>query len=154
MAENCDFNSNERGSGNMKKEVVANTERKFDNGAQSIDDLNALIARVSEAQKIMATFSQEQVDKIVEAMAIAANSHRIPLAKMAVEETGMGIVEDKVIKNHFAAEEVYNKYRHTKTCGVIEHDATNGITKIAEPLGVIAGASPPRTELPPRCRVS
>ena len=142
MAENCDFNSNERGSGNMKKEVVANTERKFDNGAQSIDDLNALIARVSEAQKIMATFSQEQVDKIVEAMAIAANSHRIPLAKMAVEETGMGIVEDKVIKNHFAAEEVYNKYRHTKTCGVIEHDATNGITKIAEPLGVIAGVIP------------
>ena len=108
----------------------------------TIDDLNALIERVSKAQKILATYSQEQVDKIFEAMAIAANANRIPLAKMAVEETGMGVVEDKVIKNHFAAEEIYNKYRHTKTCGVLEHDATNGLTKIAEPLGIIAGVIP------------
>ena len=110
--------------------------------AKSLDDLNEIIARVHKAQKEFATYSQEQVDKIFEAVAIAANQNRIPLAKMAVEETGMGIVEDKVIKNHFAAEEIYNKYRHAKTCGVIERDATNGMTKIAEPLGVIAGVIP------------
>ena len=108
----------------------------------TIDDLNALIDRVGQAQKVLATYSQEQVDKIFEAMAIAANANRIPLAKMAVEETGMGVVEDKVIKNHFAAEEIYNKYRHTKTCGVLEHDETNGLTRIAEPLGIIAGVIP------------
>ena len=108
----------------------------------STGDLDALIARVSAAQKILATYSQEQVDKIFAAMAIAANAQRIPLAKMAVEETGMGIVEDKVIKNHFAAEEIYNKYRHTKTCGILEQDKTNGLTKIAEPLGIIAGVIP------------
>lgn len=108
----------------------------------SIEDLNALIEKVSKAQKIMATYSQEQVDKIFQAMAIAANAARIPLAKMAVAETGMGIVEDKVIKNHFAAEEIYNKYRNAKTCGVLEHDDTNGLTRIAEPLGIIAGVIP------------
>jgi len=111
-------------------------------GVTSTGDLDALIARVSAAQKILATYSQEQVDKIFAAMAIAANAQRIPLAKMAVEETGMGIVEDKVIKNHFAAEEIYNKYRHTKTCGILEQDKTNGLTKIAEPLGIIAGVIP------------
>lgn len=126
----------------MKKENCCETKLVTDNGAKSIEDLNSLIARVHEAQKVLATYNQEQVDKIFEAMAIAANSHRIPLAQMAVEETGMGIVEDKVIKNHFAAEEIYNKYRHTKTCGVIERDATNGITRIAEPLGIIAGVIP------------
>ena len=119
-----------------------NTATSTQSTINTIDDLNALIERVSKAQKILATYSQEQVDKIFEAMAIAANANRIPLAKMAVEETGMGVVEDKVIKNHFAAEEIYNKYRHTKTCGVLEHDATNGLTKIAEPLGVIAGVIP------------
>ena len=113
-----------------------------DKVAQSLDDLNEIIARVQKAQKEFATYSQEQVDKIFEAVAIAANQNRIPLAKMAVAETGMGVVEDKVIKNHFAAEEIYNKYRHAKTCGVIERDATNGMTKIAEPLGVIAGVIP------------
>ena len=113
-----------------------------DKVAQSLDDLNEIIARVQKAQKEFATYSQEQVDKIFEAVAIAANQNRIPLAKMAVAETGMGVVEDKVIKNHFAAEEIYNKYRHAKTCGVIERDATNGLTKIAEPLGVIAGVIP------------
>ncbi len=120
------------------KDTAATTQASIN----TIDDLNALIERVSKAQKILATYSQEQVDKIFEAMAIAANANRIPLAKMAVEETGMGVVEDKVIKNHFAAEEIYNKYRNTKTCGVLEHDATNGLTKIAEPLGIIAGVIP------------
>lgn len=116
--------------------------RLNDNGAKSIDDLNVIIDRVKSAQEVLATYNQEQVDKIFQAVAIAANKNRISLAKMAVEETGMGVVEDKVIKNHFAAEEIYNKYRHAKTCGVIEHDATNGLTKIAEPLGVIAGVIP------------
>ena len=87
------------------KDTAATTQASIN----TIDDLNALIERVSKAQKILATYSQEQVDKIFEAMAIAANANRIPLAKMAVEETGMGVVEDKVIKNHFAAEEIYNK---------------------------------------------
>lgn len=126
----------------MKKQNCCDTELVTENGAKSIDDLNGVISRVHEAQKIFADYSQEQVDKIFEAVAIAANSARIPLAKMAVEETGMGVVEDKVIKNHFAAEEIYNKYRHTKTCGVLERDVTNGLTKIAEPLGIIAGVIP------------
>ncbi len=116
--------------------------RNADVPVTTIDDLNGVISRVKEAQKVFATYSQEQVDKIFEAVATAANSMRIPLAKMAVEETGMGIVEDKVIKNHFAAEEISNKYRHVKTCGVIERDTTNGLTKIAEPIGVIAGVIP------------
>lgn len=106
------------------------------------DDLNVVIDRVKTAQEVFATYTQEQVDKIFAAVALAANDARIPLAKMAVEETGMGIVEDKVIKNHFAAEEIYNKYRHAHTCGVIERDETNGLTKVAEPLGVIAGIIP------------
>ena len=105
-------------------------------GARTIDDLNIVIDRVKTAQEVFATYTQEQVDKIFAAMALAANDARIPLAKMAVEETGMGVVEDKVIKNHFAAEEIYNKYRDAKTCGVIERDATNGFTKLAEPLGI------------------
>ncbi|MBQ8436878.1 MAG: bifunctional acetaldehyde-CoA/alcohol dehydrogenase [Alphaproteobacteria bacterium] len=119
-----------------------NTVTEVSTNVNSTSDLDALIARVSAAQKILATYSQEQVDKIFAAMATAANAQRIPLAKMAVEETGMGIVEDKVIKNHFAAEEIYNKYRHTKTCGILEQDTTNGLTKIAEPLGIIAGVIP------------
>lgn len=111
-------------------------------GVKTIDDLNVIIDRVKTAQEVLATYTQEQVDKIFAAMALAANDARIPLAKMAVEETGMGVVEDKVIKNHFAAEEIYNKYRDAKTCGVIERDDTNGYTKVAEPLGVIAGVVP------------
>lgn len=126
----------------MKKENCCETEFVTGNGAKSIDDLNEVIARVHEAQKVFATYSQEQVDKIFEAVATAANCARIPLAKMAVEETGMGVVEDKVIKNHFAAEEIYNKYRNVKTCGILERDMTNGLTKIAEPLGIIAGVIP------------
>lgn len=126
----------------MKEKGCCEAVTVKDNGAKSIDDLNGVIDRVKAAQKVLATYSQEQVDKIFQAMAIAANSARIPLAKMAVEETGMGVVEDKVIKNHFASEEIYNKYRCVQTCGVIERDETNGLTKIAEPLGVIAGVIP------------
>ena len=92
----------------------------------SVEKLEALLARVREAEKIFATYSQEQVDKIFKAAAIAANKARIPLAKMAVEETGMGVVEDKIIKNHYAAEYIYNAYKNTKTCGVIEEDSAFG----------------------------
>lgn len=126
----------------MKDKDKVCCEKLEENGAKSIDDLNVVIDRVKSAQEVLATYSQEQVDRIFEAVAIAANKNRIPLAKMAVEETGMGIVEDKVIKNHFAAEEIYNKYRNVRTCGVIERDETNGLTKVAEPLGVIAGVIP------------
>ncbi|MEG1845289.1 MAG: bifunctional acetaldehyde-CoA/alcohol dehydrogenase [Oscillospiraceae bacterium] len=108
----------------------------------SVEMLEAAIKKVRKAQKIFATFSQEQVDKIFKAAAIAANKQRIPLAKMAVAETGMGIVEDKVIKNHYAAEYIYNAYKDTKTCGVLEEDKAFGIKKIAEPIGLIAAVIP------------
>ncbi|MBQ7645750.1 MAG: aldehyde dehydrogenase family protein, partial [Clostridia bacterium] len=104
----------------------------------SLDKLEALIAKVKKAQEQFSSFTQEQVDKIFFAAAVAANRQRIPLAKSAVEETGMGVVEDKVIKNHYASEYIYNKYRSTRTCGVIEEDKAMGIKKIAEPIGVIA----------------
>jgi acetaldehyde dehydrogenase/alcohol dehydrogenase len=104
--------------------------------------LQELIARVKIAQEEFATFSQAQVDRIFQQAAIAANEARIPLAKMAVAETGMGIVEDKVIKNHFASEMIYNKYKNEKTCGVIEEDKHFGIQKIAEPVGILAGIVP------------
>ncbi|HIR69552.1 MAG TPA: bifunctional acetaldehyde-CoA/alcohol dehydrogenase [Candidatus Pelethousia gallinarum] len=108
----------------------------------SLETLEAAFARVRRAQAVFATYSQEQVDRIFLAAATAANKARIPLAKMAVEETGMGVVEDKVIKNHYAAEYIYNAYKHTKTCGVIEEDKAYGIMKIAEPIGVIAAVIP------------
>ena len=104
--------------------------------------LENLIKRVKRAQKEFATFSQTQVNAIFKAAATAADKARIPLAKMAVEDTGMGIVEDKIIKNHFAAEYIYNKYKNEKTCGVIRSDRTNGTKIVAEPLGVIAGIIP------------
>lgn len=106
---------------------------------QHIDDL---VNRVSKAQKEYATFSQEKVDEIFKRVALKLSSLRIPLAKMAVEETGMGVLEDKVIKNHFAAEYIYNKYKNTKTCGVLEEDRLNGIMKVGDPIGVIAGIIP------------
>ena len=115
------------------------TERKI---VDSVETLEETLARVKEAQKKFATYTQEQVDKIFLAAAIAANQARIPLAKMAVEETGMGVVEDKVIKNNYAAEYIYNAYKNTKTCGVIEEDKAYGIKKIAEPIGVIAAVIP------------
>ena len=105
-------------------------------------ELTQRIAELRKAQKQFAEFTQEQVDKIFRAAALAANHNRIRLAKMAVEETGMGIVEDKVIKNHFAAEYIYNKYKDMKTCGVLEEDNTYGVTKVAEPIGVIAAIVP------------
>ena len=108
----------------------------------SVETLTAKMEDMRKAQKIFSTYTQEQVDKIFLAAATAANKARIPLAKMAVEESGMGLVEDKIIKNHYAAEYVYNAYRHTKTCGVIEEDPTYGIKKIAEPVGLIAAVIP------------
>ncbi|WP_455799648.1 bifunctional acetaldehyde-CoA/alcohol dehydrogenase [Clostridium butyricum] len=105
-------------------------------------ELTQRITELRRAQKEFATFTQEQVDKIFRAAAIAANNERIRLAKMAVEETVMGIVEDKVVKNHFAAEYIYNQYKDMKTCGVLEEDHTYGVTKVAEPIGVIAAIVP------------
>lgn len=106
------------------------------------EDLEILISRVKKAQRILATLPQEQIDKIFRAAALAANKARIPLAKMAVEETRMGIVEDKVIKNHFASEYIYNKHKDAKTCGIIAEDKVNGTKIVAEPLGVLAGVVP------------
>ncbi len=108
----------------------------------SVESFEKKLASVREAQKIFATYTQEQVDKIFFEAAMAANQARIPLAKMAVEETGMGVVEDKVIKNHFASEYIYNAYRDTKTCGVLEEDKAFGTKKIAEPIGVVAAVIP------------
>ena len=108
----------------------------------STETLQKLIDNVRKAQKEFSTFSQEKVDKIFLAAAMAANKARIPLAKMAVEETGMGVIEDKVIKNNYAAEYIYNKYKDVKTCGVIEEDKAYGIRKVAEPIGLIAAVIP------------
>ena len=104
--------------------------------------VDEIVAKVAEAQKKYAEYTQEQVDYIFRRVALKLSSLRIPLAKMAVEETGMGVVEDKVIKNHFASEYIYNKFKNTKTCGILEEDKANGLIKIAEPLGVIAGVIP------------
>ena len=108
----------------------------------SVEKLNEAITRTRKAQRLFATYTQEQVDRIFLAAASAATKARIPLAKMAVEETGMGVVEDKVIKNNYASEYIYNAYKDTKTCGVIEEDKAFGIKKIAEPIGVIAAVIP------------
>ncbi|MFW5801927.1 MAG: bifunctional acetaldehyde-CoA/alcohol dehydrogenase [Spirochaeta sp.] len=119
-----------------------------DTAKQQVQELTAaevcdqVIRRVAAAQKQYANYTQEQVDTIFRKAAMAANLQRIPLAQMAVEETGMGVLEDKVIKNHFAAEYIYNTYKDTQTCGIVERDTTNGITKILEPVGVIAGVIP------------
>ena len=108
----------------------------------NIDALNQLLDRVKKAQKEYSNFTQEQVDKIFKAAATAADKARIPLARMAAEETGMGVLEDKIIKNHFASEYIYNKHKNAKTCGVIKVDKENGIKTVAEPLGIIAGIIP------------
>ncbi len=125
-----------------KKEQAVTPETPATGLVDNLDALIAKMAEVKEAQRIFSTYTQEQVDKIFKAAAIAANQARIPLAKMAVEETGMGVVEDKVIKNHYAAEYIYNKYKDTKTCGVVEEDKAFGATKIAEPIGVVAAVIP------------
>ena len=108
----------------------------------SVEQLEKAIERVRKAQEIFSAYNQEQVDRIFRAAAIAVNKERIPLAELAVEETGMGIVEDKVIKNHYASEYIYNKYKDTKTCGVIEENKAYGTRTIAEPIGVIAAVIP------------
>ena len=120
-------------------EVNMTGERK---SVESVERLEEVIASVREAQRKYATYTQEQVDKIFLAAATAANKQRIPLAKLAVEETGMGVVEDKVIKNNYASEYIYNAYKNTKTCGVIEENKEYGIKKVAEPIGVIAAVIP------------
>ena len=117
-------------------------EKKIYTTVDSVETLNAAFNTTREAQRKFATYTQEQVDKIFLAAASAADKARISLAKLAVEETGMGIVEDKVIKNHYAAEYIYNAYKDTKTCGVIEEDEAYGIQKIAEPIGVVAAVIP------------
>ena len=108
----------------------------------NVDTLKEVIAKVREAERKFATYSQEKVDEIFKAAAIAANTARIPLAKLAVEETGMGIVEDKIIKNHYAAEYIYNKYRNEKTCGVVEEDNIYGLKKVLEPVGILGAVIP------------
>ena len=124
---------------NNESEVVEVVETSSVN---SVEALNQMIKRAKKAQEIYSTFSQEQVDAIFKAAAVAADKARIPLAKMAVKDTGMGIVEDKIIKNHFASEYIYNKHKNAKTCGIIKEDKINGIKIVAEPLGVIAGIIP------------
>ncbi len=108
----------------------------------SVETLEKALKRLRSAQEEFSHFTQEQVDKIFFAAASAANQHRIDLAKMAVEETGMGLMEDKVIKNHFASEYIYHKYKDVKTCGVIEENKSYGVTKIAEPIGILAAVIP------------
>lgn len=124
------------------KSVMAKSVKTERTPIESVEALEEAIARVRKAQEIFATYTQEQVDKIFLAAATAANQARLPLAKMAVEETGMGVVEDKVIKNNYAAEHIYNAYKNTKTCGVIEEDKAYGTKKIAEPIGVVAAVIP------------
>eukprot|EP00887_Chlorella_sp_A99_P006620 scaffold3.g6620.t1 len=110
--------------------------------ATDLDRLQDKLSAAKAAQEKYARFSQEQVDEVFKAAALAANQARVPLAKMAVKETGMGVIEDKVTKNHFASEFIYNKYKKTKTCGIIEEDHSAGVTKVAEPVGVVAGIVP------------
>ncbi len=126
----------------MAKNAEAKAEVKVPEVIDNIEALQAKIQAMRAAQKVFATYTQEQVDKIFKAAAIAANKARIPLAKMAVEETGMGVVEDKVIKNNYAAEYIFNAYKNTKTCGVIEEDKAYGTKVIAEPIGLIAAVIP------------
>jgi len=133
-------NSKNNAKATEEKAVV--TEVKDSNIVDSVEALEAKLAQVREAQKKFSTYTQEQVDKIFKAAAIAANQARIPLAKLAVEETGMGVVEDKVIKNNYAAEYIYNAYKNTKTCDIIERDESFGTIKVAEPIGVVGAVIP------------
>ena len=110
--------------------------------SEGLEELNTLVAKVQSAQKIFSTYTQEQVDAIFRAAALAAADQRIPLAKMAAEESGMGVIEDKVIKNHFSSEYIYNKYKDDKTCGILEVDDEMGIMVMAEPIGTICGVVP------------
>ncbi len=127
-----------------KKKVVESLEKSLciSERVETLEQLEVLISKVKKAQKIYETYSQEQVDKIFKAAAAAANKARIPLAKMAVKETQMGVLEDKIIKNHLASEYIYNKHKNAKTCGIISEDKENGIKIVAEPLGILAGIIP------------
>lgn len=122
--------------------MAKNPENKLPETINSVTALQAKISSMREAQKKFASFTQEQVDKIFFEASMAANKLRIPLARLACEETGMGILEDKVIKNHYAAEYTYNKYKRVQTCGVIEKDDSYGIKKIAEPVGIVGAVIP------------
>ena len=126
------------------KKTVDKLEKALNKSSvvDSAEQFELLIERVKKAQKIYSTFSQEKVDAIFKAAATAADKARIPLARMAVEETGMGVLEDKIIKNHFASEYIYNKHKNAKTCGIIKEDIANGTKIVAEPLGIIAGIIP------------
>ncbi len=121
---------------------MADQKKTVSKTIETAEDLEKALKKLRAAQEKFAGYTQEQVDQIFKAAATAADKMRIPLAKLAVEETGMGVVEDKVIKNHYAAEYIYNAYKNTKTCGVIEEDPVYGIKKIAEPIGVIAAVIP------------
>ena len=127
-----------------KQNDVEKLEKAYNasNLVDSVESFEALIDRVHKAQEEYSHFSQEQVDKIFKAAATAADKARIPLARMAIEETGMGVLEDKIIKNHFASEYIYNKHKNVKTCGIIKEDKANGTKIVAEPLGVLAGIIP------------
>ncbi|MCQ2753740.1 MAG: bifunctional acetaldehyde-CoA/alcohol dehydrogenase [bacterium] len=128
----------------QEEKTLESLEKSYNSSGlvDSIESLDALILRVKKAQELYSTYSQEQVDKIFKAAATAANKVRIQLAKMAVEDTGMGVVEDKIIKNHFASEYIFNKHKNAKTCGVIKEDKINGTKIVAEPLGILAGIIP------------
>ncbi len=127
-----------------KQDAVEKLEKAYNasNLVDSVEAFEALIDRVHKAQEEYSHYSQEQVDKIFKAAAAAADKARIPLARMAIEETGMGVLEDKIIKNHFASEYIYNKHKNVKTCGVIKEDKANGTKIVAEPLGILAGIIP------------
>ena len=127
----------------MSEKKIKEEKVVVNNGlVNSVETLKAKIAEVKEAQRIFSTYTQEQVDAIFLAAATAATQQRIPLAKLAVEDTGMGVIEDKVIKNHFASEYIYNAYKNTQTVGVIEEDKAFGFKKIIEPIGVLAAVIP------------
>ena len=127
-----------------KQDAVEKLEKAYNasNLVDSVEAFEALIDRVHKAQELYSHYSQEQVDKIFKAAATAADKARIPLARMAIEETGMGVLEDKIIKNHFASEYIYNKHKNVKTCGIIKEDKANGTKIFAEPLGILAGIIP------------
>ena len=129
----------------VKKSPENTTPAIVDN----VEALEAKLAQMREAQALFATYTQEQVDKIFYEAAMAANKARIPLAKMAIEETGRGVLEDKVIKNHYASEYIYNTYKNVKTCGVVEEDPAFGVKKLLEPVGVIGAVIPPPPPPPP-----
>ncbi|MEF2639821.1 MAG: bifunctional acetaldehyde-CoA/alcohol dehydrogenase [Lachnospiraceae bacterium] len=142
MARNAEAKAEEVVQNTAETPAEAVKEFSADGKIDSVDKLKARLTQMREAQQKFASYTQEQVDRIFYEAAMAANHQRVPLAKMAVEETGMGVLEDKVIKNHYASEYIYNKYREEKTCGVIEEDPAFGYKKIAEPLGVIAAVIP------------